>query len=183
VSTVVDVATIVALIGGPIGAVLVSTQRERQRAERTDRLNILRTLLVGRVNFADPAFQAAVSTVPLIFHKYPSVMTAWDNYIDVVNTPEPADTPGKLRQRQLAAEKTDELCNAIGVSLGFEERHRSRMVKTVYSTTSYAANQIRIGEALDAIKLMGQATNRLADVNEHLAKRLTQLSTAAIDDK
>jgi hypothetical protein len=85
--TLVDELTVAGLFVGPLAAVLISLAAESRRQEHQRKSNVLRTLLVGRLNIADPSFQVAINTIPIDFAHDDRVLSAWEEYVAATAIP------------------------------------------------------------------------------------------------
>ena len=82
--TLTEFLTIVAIIFGPVAAVLISLWNERRRKRHEQKLSILRMLMNTRAMPSDPAWSVAVNLVPIEFNDDRKVMKAWREYMEAV---------------------------------------------------------------------------------------------------
>src|SRR5438270_11752653 len=79
-----DWLTLIAIVLGPLSAVLVTLLIETLRRRKERRLYIVRMLLTTRHIPADAQYNAAINLIPAEFHKRARVMAAWRTYHDRV---------------------------------------------------------------------------------------------------
>lgn len=75
------VATIVAVILGPILAVWVTRYMDRRRADKERKMDIFRTLMRTRRTKLTPEHVGALNLVEIEFIEHPSVVAAWKSYL------------------------------------------------------------------------------------------------------
>jgi hypothetical protein len=102
--------TLVALVTGPVVAVLITLYVDGRRKVREARVGVLRALISTRHLPGDPIFSAAINLVPVEFNNDRGVMTAWNAFIAAWQVIVPDD----------AAEKNEELIRARLTSLIFK---------------------------------------------------------------
>jgi hypothetical protein len=79
-----DWLTLLAIVVGPLVAVLITFVMEGRRRTMSNRLRIVRMLLATRHLPAHPDYNAAVNLIPAEFNDQPKVMEAWRRYLDLV---------------------------------------------------------------------------------------------------
>jgi len=172
--TLVEGLTIAALLGGPGVAVGISLWAEDRRQDRTAKMNVLRTLMLTRISFADPQFQAAVNAVPMVFKGDQSVLAAWEAYMAAVTKP----LPDYEQLKKLKGEEWNRslglLCEKLLLALNYPERDIAQMLRAPYSSTAFGQQQELQARALAAVVDVGSATLRMAAANEALLARLPQ---------
>jgi hypothetical protein len=168
--TLVEWLTVSGLVLGPAVAVAISlvVEDRRQRAQR--KFGAIRTLLVGRLNMADPNFQTAINTVPVDFRGDEGVLTAWEAYIAAV---QPGPAEGAQERWNAALSK---LLQAMLISTGYSERDAGKIGRSAYVSTSSAQMYILQTDALRAVIDVARNTGRLADVNEKLVPTIAPKS-------
>lgn len=100
-----DWLTLIALLAGPVTAVVISLAIEARRRDREGRLRIVRMLLATRHMPAHPDFNVAINLVPAEFNDQPEVMEAWRRYLNEVNK-RAAPTPDEAAEHQRRMEVT-----------------------------------------------------------------------------
>ncbi len=157
--------SIAGLFVGPIAAVLISLWLDDRRQAYARRVASARGLIVGRLNFADPAFQLAINTIPIDFAKNDAVLSAWEAYLDAVNRT-PAEDPAVQAGWQVAQQG---LTKAVLIAVGYSEREASQMIRAPYAARSYVDDILLRGAAMRAVVQMAENTGRLATLNEQIA--------------
>lgn len=171
--TIVEGLTLAALIFGPVLAVLVSLWIEERRQGHARKSNTIRTLLIGRLNFADANFQYAINTIPVDFAHEDDVLTAWEEYLAEVAKPAASDAESDLRA---AADRWNRALNglikAVLLAAGYSERAAAQIARAPYVSTASADLRRQQMGALVAIADVAMNTGRLADVTEKMLARL-----------
>ena len=126
-----EILTLIALLLGPVSAVLITLWIDGRRRDNDRRVDVLRRLIVSRHLPADPTFFTAINLVPVEFHNSPKVMLAFNEFIaaaqvrlDGVNDKAIVDN---------TSNKTTRLIFEISNALGFKLR------ETDIQTTAYAS--------------------------------------------
>ena len=79
-SPIIDIVTILALIIGPVFAVIVARHMEGRRAKYERRMNIFRTLMATRRNRLSFDHVSALNLVEIEFRDSPNVVKKWKAY-------------------------------------------------------------------------------------------------------
>ncbi|MBZ6380178.1 DUF6680 family protein [Sphingomonas sanguinis] len=75
---------LIGLFVGPISAVIITLWYQQRSGMKDRQTQTLRMLINTRHMAADPAYSVAINMVPIEFNNVPSIMTAWEKYIEVV---------------------------------------------------------------------------------------------------
>jgi len=126
---VLSIATLVAIVAGPILAVLVTRQIDNRNEAKRRKLDLFRTLMQTRGIRLDPAHVAALNIVELEFYDQPQVRSAFRSYIEHLSSPEPAGS--KEDQDRYYDQRSDlfmDLIHQIGrvVGYNFDKRELER---------------------------------------------------------
>lgn len=105
--TVYTIATIVALIVGPVSAVFVTRHLDDRRARRDRRWKIFRTLMRYRLTAMHVEFVGALNLLEVEFHDAPAVIAAWKSLLDAFGRPDIAHQRGNALTRLLDAIASD----------------------------------------------------------------------------
>ena len=112
----VEIVTVLALVTGPMIAVVIAKYIDEHRAKRERRMGIFRTLMRTRGGtqrlYADHV--NALNLVEVEFYDDPKVSTAWKNYIESLNQ---QDAQENDRQR-LLTELLKEMSAALNYKIG-----------------------------------------------------------------
>lgn len=81
--------TVIAIIAGPFGALLVSRYLDNLRADKARRMDIFRTLMRTRSQPISWEHVQALNLVELEFRNYTNVIDAWKKYLDNLSKPIP----------------------------------------------------------------------------------------------
>lgn len=109
----------IAVVAGPVAAVLITLWHQDRKSKREQRLTILRHLLAFRVLPADVNYNHAINLIPMEFADKPSVIVAYKEFIVAANS------QGQTVTDDLAANtglKLTRLIFEIAHSLGFKVR-------------------------------------------------------------
>ena len=172
--TLVEGLTIGGLFGGPLTAVIITLWAERARELKLRRLNAVRLLLVGRLNFADMNFQQAINTIPVDFAGHDRVLAALEAYLAAVAIHPPKGDEAAARA---VADRWDQalenLATALLVSIGYSERGAAQFARSGYvSTASSDLRELQIS-VLRAVTDVAINTGRMATVNERMLESLS----------
>jgi hypothetical protein len=99
-----DWLTLIALVLGPVSAVVITLWIESARREREGRLRIVRMLLATRHMPAHQDYNSAINLIPAEFNDQEEVMTAWRRYLDLVNQRVPQGVEADHKRRIDAAQ-------------------------------------------------------------------------------
>lgn len=117
--TALTVASIVAIIVGPIIALAIQRWADHRRELRREKLWVFRTLMAHRATRLNPNFVQALNAIDVIFHgdsqKEKDVRTAWKILLDHLNTDQKSEN---AVQRQLDLLVT--LLARMGKCLGYD---------------------------------------------------------------
>jgi hypothetical protein len=173
--TTVEELTVTGLFAGPVVAVLISLWIEERRRQRLLKEQAVRTLLVGRLNFADPAFLTAINTMPVAFPKDQAVLAAWEAYLESVRTPPDRDDPASVQSAQGRWEiALSNLIESMLESMGYPRRAAKQIARARYVSDA-SANLLRLQqEALSAVVEVARNTSRMAEANEALLQGMRQ---------
>jgi hypothetical protein len=83
------IATIVAVLAGPILAVWVTRRIDESRLKQTRRMEVFRTLMRTRRMRLNPDHVGALNLVEIEFHGEVPVIEAWKSYWDHLRQPFP----------------------------------------------------------------------------------------------
>jgi len=100
-----DIATIAAVIVGPIAAVVITLFNEARRRTRELQTQTLRMLISTRHLPGDASYNTAINLIPVDFNREQAVMKAWSDYIEIVRYA-PAAGNEETHNRQMSAKQT-----------------------------------------------------------------------------
>ena len=121
-------ATLGAILLGPIFAVIVTRKIDQSRDARQRKLDVFRNLMQTRGIRLDPVHVAALNIVEIEFYKEPKVRTAFKEYVAHLGAP----MPSVEEQDRFFAQRTDlfvEFLATIGqaLNLQFDKRDLERL--------------------------------------------------------
>lgn len=168
----VDLLTIAGLVLGPTFAVLISLLVEHRRQAFVRKSNAIRTLLIGRTNFADPSFQVAINTIPIEFPRDDRVLAAWESYLAAVATQTPKGDESAARAIQERWNSSlSILLQAMLISTGYKEREAAEIARSAYVSTASAEQRRLQLDALSAVVEIASNTRRVAEAGEAMRDR------------
>jgi hypothetical protein len=126
-----ELITIVAIIVGPIAAVIIQLLSEARRQKRDQQTQTMRMLVSTRHMPSDPAYSTAINMIPIDFNRNRKVMYAWESYIETIQF-QPAPENVAVHEKKIVTKQT-KLIFEIMKSLGYN------LPETDIETTPYAA--------------------------------------------
>ncbi|WP_125471438.1 MULTISPECIES: DUF6680 family protein [unclassified Sphingomonas] len=113
-----ELINVIGLFVGPISAVIITLWYQQRSGHRDRQTQTLRMLMNTRHMAADPAYSVAINMVPVEFNNVPSVMSAWEKYIEVVRY-RASEENSERHTRDMAAKQT-RLIHSISQYLGYK---------------------------------------------------------------
>ena len=149
--------TFLAILVGPVLAVLVQIRAEKRKQMRDQQSVTMRMLVSTRHMVSDPAYSTAINMIPIDFNRVQSVMEAHKAFVEAVNFV-PSDENRQQHSEKIVTKQT-KLIFAMTQHLGYN------LPETDIQTTAYASGGfverdnlmtsgwhawLRIAEALEA---------------------------------
>ena len=126
-----EIITLIAILVGPILAVVVQLLAEQRKQTRDQQTATLKMLVGTRHLPSDPAYSAAINMIPVDFNRVSSVMSAYKLYIEcILYQASPENV--QVQNQKILANQT-KLIFAITKHLGYD------LSETDIQTTAYAA--------------------------------------------
>ncbi len=123
-----EIITIIALIVGPVLAVLISIWRDSRAEKDRAKLQLFLTMMANRSRMPPPvAWTDALNVLDVIFDDEKEVLAKWRSFFECVNS-SPVD-PGQYATRKLA------MLSAMATALGYNELEEHDIDK-FYSPTA-----------------------------------------------
>lgn len=126
-----EIITLIAILVGPVLAVLVQIRAEARKQERDQQTLTMRMLASTRHMPSDPAYSTAINMIPIDFNRVRKVMDAHRAYVDTVNFI-PNDENRTSHNEQIITKQT-KLLFAMTQHLGYD------LPETDIQTTAYAS--------------------------------------------
>lgn len=133
--------TLLAIITGPIIAVIVSLVMEARRRTREQQTQTLRMLLSTRHLPSDPNYSTAINLIPIDFNNNTGVMTAWNTYIETIRFRPAAEDEETHRQKTI--NKQTKLIFQMMKCLGY------KLDETDIQLSAYAADGFILRENMN----------------------------------
>jgi hypothetical protein len=161
-----DLLMIVAVITGPVFAVLITLAWENLRRKHEQKRTLLVTLLTTRGNYADPGYSWSIRTIPIYFGKSTKVMKAYENYLDSTRITLTEDTPDSVAHEMQRRESL--LISAILVDLGHKTTNSQEL--EVYTATALTEKELLIYNALKSMPEIATAMQVSAEASHKMAE-------------
>jgi hypothetical protein len=156
-----DWLTLIALLLGPVSAVLISLRIEGDRRTRDGRLRIVRMLLSTRHMPAHPDWNVAINLIPLEFNDRPEVLEAWRRYHSAVRDPAPKGYE-EDHQRRVGAAQTSLIFRAM-IAAGLKNVSEGDIASEVYVSQGFVDRDAIYVESLKALPHIAATMKEQAD--------------------
>jgi hypothetical protein len=143
-------AVVFATLLGPILAVIVTRWIDSNRAEKSRQLEIFRALMRTRRAPLLPDHVNALNLVEIEFHGVSAVLTAYNDLMQFVNTPAPADEQWPARHRSYLTK----LLSAMAKHLGYKIEQLAVLEGGYYPTGWGTADEQQLALRLGFIELL-----------------------------
>lgn len=100
-----EIFTLIALIAGPVIAVIIARYMDTRRAKRERRMDIFRTLMRTRRSRLMPDHVGALNLVEIEFKDEAAVITEWKAYFEHLGIDHPKRTDEQVEDKMAQAEK------------------------------------------------------------------------------
>ncbi len=150
--TVLSIAVLAAIILGPILAIQIDRLLQARRETRHARLRVLRDLMATRGAKLSARHFEAVNALPAEFAGAGSVLRAWGQYVDHLNTQKPADLKAwEEKGRELLVALLVEIGVSAGCQLDLAAIKKEAILPTSVGEVDTELNQLRT-VALEVVK-------------------------------
>lgn len=116
--TTFEILTLIAIVGGPIAAVVITRMMDNRTARYSRRYSIFGDLIRTRSAKLSPEHVSALNLVEIEFSQSAKVKAAWDRYMENLSSETPNDQSAFnnfiLRRDQLFIKLVQEIANDIG---------------------------------------------------------------------
>lgn len=150
--------TLLAIVLGPISAVVISLVIEARRRKRDSKLIVLRLLVSTRDMPADSNYSTAINLIPIEFSDDKDVIMQFKSYLKTINTPQ--DAQNAPRQNLEIVSQQTKLIFAMMRSLGL------KIAETDIQLDAYRASGMARRDNIYIESLL--ATKRMADALERI---------------
>ena len=168
-----DWINLLAIVMGPLLAVLVTLWIEERRRIKDQRTQTLRMLLSTRHLPSDPAYSTALNLIPVDFNSKANVMSAWQAYIEKTRF-RPLPQAEEAHRAEMINKQT-KLIFAMTQCLGY------KLPETDISISAYAADGFIFRD--NVFISAWQAWPRIAEALERQTAMLTGGGQLPPDDK
>ena len=150
-----ETINLIAILVGPILAVLISVWLTNRKQSRDQKIIVLRMLLSTRHLPSDPGFSVAINLVPVEFNEAKPVMASYKDFIQAVQNP--ANSHPDVPALQSNPTKVTKLIYEIARHLGFDIRETD-IQHAGYAATGWIE---RDNLLLDSQRAMTRTANAL----------------------
>lgn len=112
--------TLLAIVLGPILAVLITLWIEQKRTRRDSRMVVVRLLMATRHLPGDANYSTAINLIPVEFHDFKDVMGAFRIYQEAINQARPVLNDEALQYDQGLLTKQVKLISAVLNAMGMK---------------------------------------------------------------
>lgn len=100
-----EILTLIALIAGPVVAVLIARNMDTRRAKHERRMDVFRTLMRTRRTTLSPDHVGALNLVEVEFKDKPTVTTEWIKYFEHLASESPKRSEEEISEKMTQEEK------------------------------------------------------------------------------
>ncbi len=144
----VEALTILALLGGPLAAVLLTREADRWRDARQRRLDVFRVLMRTRASRVAVDHVGALNLIPLEFFGHDKIIDKYKQYIANLNLPNPTRAEDYERFTKARNDLFLELMFEIGSGLRYKfDRHELDGLSYTPQLFVDDENRNRLGQA------------------------------------
>jgi len=133
-----EVITIVALVTGPVLAVLISLWAQKRSAIRGQRLWVFQTLMACRMDAFNPERIKALGMIDVIFHNAGEVRARWKEYYEALG--DPAHSGSTLEDAIYWRKKQNNMLAAMAQNLGFGKNIGMEEIERAYAPKQFSIN-------------------------------------------
>src|SRR5262249_40368838 len=111
-TTVIEVVTVIALVAGPVIAVLITLWYQRRTQKRAAKEGLFMTLMAHRKSFPPaPDWTNALNVIDIVYADSPTIIKHWHSLYDTLN-----DVPVNMQRYN---HQYIELLSAMATALGY----------------------------------------------------------------
>ncbi|MDE1915968.1 MAG: hypothetical protein KGJ57_07890 [Sphingomonadales bacterium] len=163
-----EILTLIALIAGPVLAVVLQLTAEKRKQRRDRKVETMRMLMGTRHMAADLRYSQAINMIPIDFNDSSAVMDAWRDYHRLSNVaPNPENIQNHIRD---LSERQTRLISSMLHHLGYQITD-AEIQDTAYLATGFGErDQLQ----LNAFRSWPRIADALEANNQMLASTLSQ---------
>lgn len=135
-----DLITVIAIVVGPILAVVVTRYLDDSRFNRERRMAIFRSLMRTRKARISPDHVGSLNLVEIEFYNVPAVVAAWKTHMNHLNTKFPDDVDGAVIDEwsRVQDRNLTKLLHTLAEELGFKKMDQLDIFDGGYSPRGWA---------------------------------------------
>jgi len=161
--TIGETLSLIAIITGPIAAVLISLWLQRRQRMLDARRGVLATLVGNRHQIIAPETVRALNLIDLVFHDEPTVRGLWKEYFEMLAN-EGLNNPLGWEQR---GKKNVELITEMAKRVGLGKHITHLDIQRIYSPVGLGQQEARLIELQAELIRVLKGTERLQAVNRN----------------
>jgi len=155
--TIGETLSLIAIVAGPVSAVLISLWLQRRQRLLDARRGILTTLVANRHQIIAPDTVRALNLIDLVFHDGPTVRRLWKEYFEMLGN-EGLNNPVGWEQR---SKKNVELITEMAKLVGFGKDITHLDIQRIYSPVGLGQQEARLIELQTELIRVLKGTERL----------------------
>lgn len=141
-----EIITLIALIVGPVIAVIIARNMDARRAKRERRMDIFRTLMRTRRIQLNPEHVGALNLVEIEFKDQAAVITEWKNYFKHLGVEHPRRTEEQLKDEMTQEEKQQRTIKYDERIAKEREKLLAKLLHTIAKVLDFKVEQLEIFE-------------------------------------
>jgi len=170
--------TLLAIVVGPVVAVILTLITEAQRRSREQRLEIFRTIITTRHLPGDARYSSSINLVPVEYNGSRRVLDAYNAYIEETRfRAQPGDEEKKYR---VLASRQAKLIYEMANDLGFKLRESDLEIQA-YAADGFIQRDNMVLDALRAIREVAEVLK--VQTRILMGEQLLPSDVEAIDDQ
>ena len=153
---------VIAIVTGPLFAVIVSLWYQKYREDRQEKLSLFNEFWENHNEPAVPKFSQCIRRIPIVYRRYPEVITLWGNFMELVNSGEDLGlNPHLQKYEDVKFDLLSQMAKAISINI------TDRQIRDgSYLSQAYMDRTILEDKALEAQVLTAAALSEIAAKNK-----------------
>jgi hypothetical protein len=164
--------TLLAIVLGPVWAVLITLWVEKGRRVRERRMYVVRMLIMTRHMVADPQYSAAINLIPVEFNDQEKVMTAWRTYSERVRVPPSADSAHDVeRQRRITVAQSGLIFEVLR-TVGLKNQSEGDIQSQAYISQGFIDRDKVYLDSLRALPAIAATMEKQRELTQRIVEAL-----------
>jgi hypothetical protein len=165
--TMIELLTLIALVGGPIAAVCITLWMEHRRQTMQRRMYVVRMMLTTRHMPADPKWNAAINLIPVEFHDKAQVMQKWREFHERANV----RTEGNQLDPRFTAAQSG-LINEVLKASGLTNLSEGDIQTMAYISTGFVNRDVLYLDSLRAMAALAETMDKQRALTQRIVDAL-----------